>query len=85
MARAMARELGPHNIRGNSITPGLTLTDFSQGANPDERKHEAAKSYPLGRVGLPPEIAGVILFLASELSSYVTGTTINASSSAYIA
>jgi NAD(P)-dependent dehydrogenase (short-subunit alcohol dehydrogenase family) len=81
----MARELGPHNIRGNSITPGLTLTDFSQGSNPDERKHQAAKPYPLCRVGLPSEIAGVILFLASELSSYVTGTTINAGGGAYMA
>lgn len=84
LTRAMARELGPHGIRANAVAPGLILTDFSRGANPDENKHRTAESYPLGRVGRPEEVAGVCLFLASELSSYVTGTTIDVNGGAFI-
>jgi NAD(P)-dependent dehydrogenase (short-subunit alcohol dehydrogenase family) len=84
LARAMAKELGPHNIRVNAVAPGLTLTDFSRGGTSDEAKHAAAKAYPLGRVGKPSEIAGVCLFLASELSSYVTGATIDVNGGAFI-
>jgi NAD(P)-dependent dehydrogenase (short-subunit alcohol dehydrogenase family) len=84
LARAMAKELGSHNIRVNAVAPGLTLTDFSRGGTSDEAKHAAAKAYPLGRVGKPSEIAGVCLFLASELSSYVTGATIDVNGGAFI-
>ncbi len=84
LTRAMAKELGPHGIRANAVAPGLILTDFSRGANPDENKHRTAESYPLGRVGRPDEVAGVCLFLASDLSSYVTGATIDVNGGAFI-
>jgi NAD(P)-dependent dehydrogenase (short-subunit alcohol dehydrogenase family) len=84
LTRAMAKELGPQGIRANAVAPGLILTDFSRGANPDENKHRAAQSYPLGRVGRPEEVAGVCLFLASDLSSYVTGATIDVNGGAFI-
>ncbi|SMF36862.1 NAD(P)-dependent dehydrogenase, short-chain alcohol dehydrogenase family [Tistlia consotensis] len=84
LTRAMARELGPEGIRANAVAPGLTLTDFSRGANSDENKHAAAKAYPLGRVGRPSEIAQACLFLASEMSSYVTGITLDVNGGAYI-
>jgi len=84
LARAMARELGPSGIRVNSITPGLTVTDFSRGGSTDERKNEMAKDYPLGRPGHPKEIASASLFLASELSSYITGATIDVNGGSFI-
>lgn len=84
LARAMAKELGPDNIRVNAVAPGLTITDFSRSGASDESKDEAARSYPLGRAGRPSEIASVCLFLASELSSYVTGVTIDVNGGAFI-
>jgi NAD(P)-dependent dehydrogenase (short-subunit alcohol dehydrogenase family) len=84
LARAMARELGPDNIRVNAVAPGLTMTDFSRGGSTDEQKREWGKAYPLGRVGQPSEIAGVCLFLACDLSSYVTGVTIDANGGSFI-
>jgi NAD(P)-dependent dehydrogenase (short-subunit alcohol dehydrogenase family) len=82
--RAMARELGPDGIRANAITPGLTLTDFSRSGSTDEAKHAVAKDWPLRRAGSPDEIAGACLFLASDLSSYVTGTTLDVNGGAYL-
>jgi NAD(P)-dependent dehydrogenase (short-subunit alcohol dehydrogenase family) len=84
LSRAMARELAPENIRVNAVTPGLILTDFSRGANPDANKHESARAFPMGRVGRPEEVAGVCLFLASELSSYMTGATLDVNGGAHM-
>ncbi|HRO59442.1 MAG TPA: SDR family NAD(P)-dependent oxidoreductase [Burkholderiaceae bacterium] len=84
LAKAMAKELGPDNIRVNSITPGLIDTDFSRGANPESAKFELAKSFPLRRIGQPIDIAGVCLFLASELSSFMTGATLDVNGGAHI-
>jgi NAD(P)-dependent dehydrogenase (short-subunit alcohol dehydrogenase family) len=84
LARAMARELGPSGIRVNSITPGLTVTDFSRGGSTDERKNEMASGYPLQRPGQPAEIASASLFLASDLSSYITGATIDVNGGSFI-
>jgi NAD(P)-dependent dehydrogenase (short-subunit alcohol dehydrogenase family) len=84
LARAMARELGPDNIRVNAVAPGLTVTDFSRGGSSDEQKQAMASGYPLGRPGRPEEIAGVCLFLASGLSSYVTGVTIDVNGGSFI-
>lgn len=84
MARAMAKELGPDNIRVNSIAPGLINTDFSRGANPETARLELAKTFPLRRIGQPADIAGACLFLASELSSFMTGATLDVNGGAYI-
>jgi NAD(P)-dependent dehydrogenase (short-subunit alcohol dehydrogenase family) len=77
LARAMARELGPDRIRVNSITPGLIQTDISKGKLSEERKAEIAQTIPLGRLGVADDVAGACLFLASELSSYCTGITLD--------
>ena len=84
LVRAMARELGPDGIRANAVTPGLILTDFSRSGATDESKHALGKDWPLGRAGDPAEIAGACLFLASDLSSYVTGVTLDVNGGAYM-
>ncbi|QNK71753.1 SDR family NAD(P)-dependent oxidoreductase [Variovorax sp. PAMC26660] len=84
LTRAMARELGPDGIRANAIAPGLILTDFSRSGRTDEEKHASTSGWPLRRAGHASEIAGACLFLASELSSYVTGATIDVNGGAHM-
>jgi NAD(P)-dependent dehydrogenase (short-subunit alcohol dehydrogenase family) len=76
-----AAELAPFNIRVNIILPGPTRTQFYDGNFPPGADKSAffdgvGKSIPMGRVGEPEDFAGVSLFLASDLSSYVTGTRV---------
>ena len=77
LAKAMARELGPDQIRVNCITPGLIQTDITAGKLTDEMKRDILKGIPLSRLGDAKDVAGVCLFLASDLSSYVTGAVID--------
>jgi NAD(P)-dependent dehydrogenase (short-subunit alcohol dehydrogenase family) len=77
LARAMARELGPAGIRVNSIAPGLIETDISKGKLTPERKLEIAEAIPLARLGEAIDVAGACLFLASDLSTYCTGITLD--------
>ena len=77
LARAMARELGPFGIRVNSIAPGLIQTDITAGKLTDEMKRDIRKGIPLNRLGDARDVAGIGLFLASSLSAYVTGATID--------
>jgi NAD(P)-dependent dehydrogenase (short-subunit alcohol dehydrogenase family) len=77
LARAMAREFAPENIRVNCITPGLIGTDIIKGRLSDEKKAEIAAGIPMGRLGRADDIAGACLFLASELSGYCTGITLD--------
>ncbi len=82
--RALARELGPDGIRANAITPGLIVTDFSRSGRTDDEKHAMGQGWPLGRAGSPSEIGAACLFLASDLSSYVTGITLDVNGGAYM-
>ena len=77
LAKAMARELGPDGIRVNSIAPGLIDTDITEGKLTDAMRAEITKGIPLGRLGEAGDVADVCLFLASDLSSYLTGTVID--------
>jgi NAD(P)-dependent dehydrogenase (short-subunit alcohol dehydrogenase family) len=77
LARAMAREFGPDNIRVNSITPGLIETDITQGKLSPEKKAEIAETIPLARLGRADDVAGACVFLASDLSAYCTGITLD--------
>lgn len=77
LARAMAREFGPEGIRVNCITPGLIATDIIKGKLSDERQGEIAEQIPLARLGHANDIAGAVVFLASELSAYCTGITLD--------
>ena len=77
LAKAMARELGPENIRVNCVTPGLIQTDISAGKISDAQKAEIASGIPLNRLGFADDVAGAYLFLASDLSAYITGAVID--------
>ena len=77
LARNLAIELGPHNVRVNCIAPGLIRTDFARALweNPDTLRRSTART-PLGRIGEPDEIAGAAILLASSAGSFLTGQTI---------
>ena len=77
LARAMAREFGADGIRVNCITPGLIATDIIRGKLTEERKEKIAEEIPLARLGRADDIAGAVVFLASELSGYCTGITLD--------
>lgn len=77
LAKAMARELGPDGIRVNCVTPGLIQTDITGGKLGDEMRQDILTGIPLGRLGDPMDVAGAYLFLASDLSAYVTGAVID--------
>ena len=75
--RRWRASLAPTSIRVNCIAPSLINTDITLGKLSDERKAEIISGVPLGRVGEADDVAGVAVFLASDLSSYVTGATID--------
>lgn len=77
LARNLAVEYGPHNVRVNCIAPGLIRTDFARALweDPDMLKQRTATT-PLRRIGEPDEIAGAAVFLASQAGSFVTGQSI---------
>jgi hypothetical protein len=77
LARNLAAELGPHNIRVNCIAPGLIKTDFARALweNPDQKEAREAET-PLRRIGEPNDIAGAAVYLASRASAFTTGQTI---------
>jgi NAD(P)-dependent dehydrogenase (short-subunit alcohol dehydrogenase family) len=77
LGKAMAREFGPDNVRVNSIAPGLIHTDITGGLLEDERRHAIIDGIPLGRLGAAQDVANAALFLASDLSSYLTGITLD--------
>ena len=74
--KSIAKELGSRNIRCNAIAPGFIETDMT-GELSEELKQTYFKSIPLGRFGQGSEVADVAVFLASDMSSYVTGQTIS--------
>lgn len=74
--KSVARELGSRNIRCNAIAPGFIITEMTHKL-PDEVKEEWVKKIPLQRGGTPEDVANVTVFLASDLSGYVSGQVIN--------
>ena len=75
LAKSVAQEMGPKGIRLNTIAPGFVETAMTASL-PDEIREEWKKKIPLRRAGQPEDIANTALFLASDLSSYVTGQVI---------
>jgi NAD(P)-dependent dehydrogenase (short-subunit alcohol dehydrogenase family) len=77
LARAMAREYGIEGIRVNCVTPGLIATDINKGLIPEDRMAGILEQIPLTRIGEPDDVAGCCVFLASDLSKYCTGVTLD--------
>ncbi|MDR0732580.1 MAG: 3-oxoacyl-[acyl-carrier-protein] reductase [Dysgonamonadaceae bacterium] len=75
LAKSVARELGSRGIRANAIAPGFIITEMTHQLS-DEVRDEWLKQIPLRRGGTPEDVADVALFLASDLSAYVTGQVI---------
>lgn len=76
LSKSIAKEMGPRGIRSNCIAPGFIMTDMTNSL-PENVREEWAKQIPLRRGGTPEDVANVALFLASDLSSYVSGQVIN--------
>ena len=74
MTKAMAVEFAPHNIRVNSVSPGYILTELVEPLTEYHRQWEP--KIPLGRIGRPEELIGLYVYLASEASSYMTGSDV---------
>jgi 3-oxoacyl-[acyl-carrier protein] reductase len=78
MTRALAREVAPEGIAVNAVAPGMVLTEMVA-AIWEQRKEKYLARIPLSRIGQPEEIARVVVFLASEAASYMTGATVDVS------
>jgi len=77
LAKAMAREFGSDRIRVNSVTPGLIQTDITGDKLTPEMRTDIIKGIPLGRLGDAADVANACLFLVSDLSTYLTGITLD--------
>ena len=75
LTKSIAKEMGPRGIRANCIAPGFIATDMT-GSLPENLRQEWEKQIPLRRGGNPEDVANVALFLASDMSSYITGEVI---------
>jgi len=75
-SKVLARELASFNIRSNCVAPGLTDTELMKNSTKEEFINKTVEGLMIKRIANPKEIANVIMFLASDLSSYVTGQTI---------
>lgn len=84
LAKSMARELGPSGIRVNSVNPGVVDTAMTENGYTPELRASVTATIPLGRFGAPDDIASACLFLASDLSSYVTGASLDVNGGQHI-
>ncbi len=76
LVKSIAKEMGPRGVRANCIAPGFVATDMTA-AVPESMREEWSKQIPLRRGGTPEDVAGVALFLASDMAGYVTGQVVN--------
>lgn len=79
ITKAVAKEAGPHGVRINAVCPGLIDTEMIRVNVGDEDIKKYEQSFPIQRTGTPEEVAELVLFLVSDRSSYITGTSINIS------
>jgi 3-oxoacyl-[acyl-carrier protein] reductase len=76
LTKGLAKELAPHNVRVNAVSPGVIDTPFHEVFSTPEMMQNFVRTIPMGRVGSSREVANVIAFLASDSASYVAGETI---------
>lgn len=79
MTRGLARTLAPDGITVNAVSPGAADTSMMREGSSEEALADFIKMIPLGRMAAPSELAGIVLFLASDHASYITGATVNVS------
>ncbi|MFE5342682.1 SDR family NAD(P)-dependent oxidoreductase [Isoptericola sp. NPDC056578] len=84
LTRALARELGPHGITVNAISPGPIDTDIMGGTLSEERKAELAADLLVDRVGVPDDVAAAVSFLVGAESGFITGQTLNVDGGLYM-
>jgi NAD(P)-dependent dehydrogenase (short-subunit alcohol dehydrogenase family) len=84
LTKSLARELGPAGVRVNAVCPSLITTDFVTSTVPNDRIRDLTSAIPLGRAGRPDEVASACMFLASDLSSYITGATLDVNGGSHI-
>jgi 3-oxoacyl-[acyl-carrier protein] reductase len=83
LTRSLARELGSRNITVNCVAPGFIDTDMTKSL-PESVVTTMQAQIPLGRFGAPQDVANAVLFLASDMGSYVTGTTLHVNGGMYM-
>jgi 2-hydroxycyclohexanecarboxyl-CoA dehydrogenase len=93
LSKSLAREVGRHGIRLNVVCPGMTMPDSDEeigglsmwasetnrAFGTPEMRARIAKAYPLRRIGRPEDVAGAVVFLASDAASFITGQTLSVS------
>ena len=84
LTKSLAAEMAPYNIRVNCVAPGWVDTDMSHQSLTGEEKEKILSLIPMGRAGTAEELAGSVLFLASELSTFITGEIINVNGGAVL-
>ena len=83
LTRALAREVGSRNITVNCVAPGFIDTDMTR-ALPQAQRYALLAQIPLGRLGMPEEVAAAVAFLASPDACYITGTTVHVNGGMYM-
>lgn len=83
LTKSVARELSSRNIRVNAVSPGFIGTDMTSHLN-DELRQKMLEGIPLGRLGNPEEVAGAVVFLASDAASYITGEVLKVNGGMYM-
>ncbi len=84
LTKSLATELADWNIRVNCVAPGWVYTDMSKASLHSKERGKILSTIPLGRVGTPEEIAGAVLFLASDMASFITGEILNVNGGAVL-
>lgn len=83
LTKSLAKLGAPHGVRVNAVAPGIIDTSMQDGV-PPEQMDFLMKNIPMGRLGTPEEVAHTIMFLASDLSSYITGQNISVNGGTYM-
>jgi 3-oxoacyl-[acyl-carrier protein] reductase len=83
LTKSLARELAPRSICVNAVAPGLIITDMTS-AMTEEQREKVLEEIPLSRLGTPDDVAGVVLFLASDEAGYITGQVIGVNGGLYM-
>lgn len=77
LTRAIAKEVGPFGVTVNAVCPGLIDTEMTRSTISPQRIREYEESFPIPRMGLPEEVADLVLFLSSDRSAYITGAAVD--------